>query len=212
MRETATAGITTALSSAMENCFATNRSDQGVRCMKTDMSLKYENRENTASEAEKETKVIEQTDAHAVYAPVSGKTVSMEEIPDPTFSQGILGWTMGIEPSDGAVRALFEGKVVQAADTGHAVGLVSRDGMELLIHVGVDTVDMGGTGFDMKVKEGEEVKAGQLLLTFDRKAVADAGHSDVAVVIVLNPDDYTSVGRTAEGAVVSGEKIIQASK
>lgn len=176
------------------------------------LSLKYENRTGAAPETEEETKLIEQTEAHAVYAPVSGRAVAMEDIPDPTFSQGILGWTMGIEPSDGVVRAPFDGTVVQAADTGHAVGLVSADGMELLIHVGVDTVDMGGTGFDIKVKEGDGVKAGQLLMTFDRKAIADAGHPDVAVVIVLNPDDYTSIERTAEGTVASGTKIIQASK
>ena len=108
--------------------------------------------------------------------------------------------------------ASFDGKVVQAADTGHAIGLVSADGMELLIHVGVDTVDMGGTGFDIKVKEGDGVKAGQLLMTFDRKAIADAGHPDVAVVIVQNPDDYASIVRTAEGTVESGTKVIQASK
>ena len=176
------------------------------------LSLKYENRTGAAPETEEETKLIEQTEAHAVYAPVSGRVVAMEDIPDTTFSQGILGWTMGIEPSDGVVRAPFDGTVVQAADTGHAVGLVSADGMELLIHVGVDTVDMGGTGFDIKVKEGDGVKAGQLLMTFDRKAIADAGHPDVAVVIVLNPDDYTSIERTAEGTVASGTKIIQASK
>ncbi|MCI8586476.1 MAG: PTS transporter subunit EIIC [Lachnospiraceae bacterium] len=176
------------------------------------LSLKYENRTDGASEAEKETHLIEQTEAHAVYAPVSGKAVAMEDIPDPTFSQGILGWTIGIEPTDGVVRAPFDGKVVQAADTGHAIGLVSADGMELLIHVGVDTVDMGGTGFDIKVKEEDEVKAGQLLMTFDRKAIADAGHPDVAVVIVQNPDDYASIVRTAEGTVESGTKVIQASK
>ena len=176
------------------------------------LSLKYEKQTSTAEGEEKETDVIEQTDAHAVYAPVSGKAVSMEDIPDPTFSQGILGWTMGIEPTEGIVRAPFNGKVVQAADTGHAVGLVSTDGMELLIHVGVDTVDMGGTGFDMKVKEEDEVKAGQRLMTFDRRAVADAGHPDVAVIIVLNPDDYSSIERTAKGMVTSGAKAIQAAK
>lgn len=173
------------------------------------LTLKYENKKE---ELKENPVVIEKTEANIVYAPVSGSIVTMENIPDPTFCAGVLGWTMGINPSDGIVYAPFNGKIEQAADTGHAVGLVSEDGLEILIHVGVDTVEMGGVGFDMKVKEGDEVKAGQMLMTFDRKAIADAGHPDIAVVIVLNVDDYQSVKLTTEGTVVAGTKIIQASK
>lgn len=173
------------------------------------LSLKYENKEAVSEE---KPVVMEQTEKGAVYAPVKGNVVAMEEIPDPTFSAGVLGWTIGIEPTEGVVRAPFDGKIEQAAETGHAVGLVSEDGLELLIHVGVDTVEMGGTGFDMRVKEGDEVKAGQILMTFDRKAIADAGHPDVAVVIVLNADDFASVELTAEGTVEAGAKVIQTSK
>lgn len=176
------------------------------------LSLKYENKADKVEEAGKTAAVIiENTEENTVYAPVSGKVVTMEEIPDATFSQGVLGWTIGIEPTDGIVRAPFDGKVVQAAGTGHAVGLVSTDGMELLIHVGVDTVEMGGIGFDMKVKEEDTVKAGQVLMTFDRKAISDAGHPDVVVVIVLNADEYISMEMTAEGTVDAGTKVIQAS-
>lgn len=177
------------------------------------LSLKYENRNETQKgNSEAVPVMVPDIEAGAAYAPVSGKVASMEEIPDPTFSAGVLGWTMGIEPLDGKVYAPFNGRVEQAADTGHAVGLVSEDGLEILIHVGVDTVEMGGAGFDMKVKEGDEVKAGQLLLAFDRKAIADAGHPDIAVVIVLNADDYQSVELAAEGTVKAGTKIIQATK
>ena len=136
----------------------------------------------------------------------------MGDIPDPTFSEGVLGWTMGLYPEDGIVRAPFTGKIVQVSDTGHAIGLEGNDGMELLIHVGVDTVEMGGMGFEPKVKEGDEVNAGQELLIFDRKAVADAGHPDVVVVIVLNADDYTATELVAAGTVAAGTKIIQLKK
>lgn len=176
------------------------------------LSLKYETAGKASEMTEDTEAVIENTESNAVYAPVGGKVVEMEEIPDATFSQGILGWTIGIEPADGTVRAPFDGRVIQAADTGHAVGLVSTDGMELLIHVGVDTVEMGGTGFDIKVKEEDSVKAGQVLMTFDRKAIADAGHPDVAVVIITNADDYASIEKTAGGTVEAGTKVIQASK
>lgn len=173
------------------------------------LSLKFE---KSVEIQVQETAAIENEEKNTVYAPVNGKIVEMGDIPDPTFSEGVLGWTMGIYPEDGIVRAPFTGKIVQVSDTGHAIGLEGNDGMELLIHVGVDTVEMGGMGFDPKVKEGDEVNAGQELLVFDRKAVADAGHPDVVVVIVLNADDYTATELVAEGTVVAGTKIIQLKK
>lgn len=173
------------------------------------LSLKFEKSVEIQAQ---ETAAIENEEKNTVYAPVNGKIVEMGDIPDPTFSEGVLGWTMGIYPEDGIVRAPFTGKIVQVSDTGHAIGLEGNDGMELLIHVGVDTVEMGGMGFDPKVKEGDEVNAGQELLVFDRKAVADAGHPDVVVVIVLNADDYTATELVAEGTVVAGTKIIQLKK
>lgn len=173
------------------------------------LSLKFEKSVEIQAQ---ETAAIENEEKNTVYAPVNGKIVEMGDIPDPTFSEGVLGWTMGIYPEDGIVRAPFTGKIVQVSDTGHAIGLEGNDGMELLIHVGVDTVEMGGMGFDPKVKEGDEVNAGQELLVFDRKAVADAGHPDVVVVIVLNADDYTATELVAEGTVAAGTKIIQLKK
>lgn len=171
------------------------------------LSLKFEKSVEIQAQ---ETAAIENEEKNTVYAPVNGKIVEMGDIPDPTFSEGVLGWTMGIYPEDGIVRAPFTGKIVQVSDTGHAIGLEGNDGMELLIHVGVDTVEMGGMGFDPKVKEGDEVNAGQELLVFDRKAVADAGHPDVVVVIVLNADDHTVTELVAEGT--AGTKIIQLKK
>lgn len=173
------------------------------------LSLKFE---KSVEMQAQEAAVIEHEEKNTVYAPVNGKIVEMGDIPDPTFSEGVLGWTMGIYPEDGTVRAPFTGKVVQVSDTGHAIGLEGNDGMELLIHVGIDTVEMGGMGFEPKVKEGDEVNAGQELLIFDRKAVADAGHPDVVVVIVLNADDYTATELVAAGTVAAGTKIIQLKK
>lgn len=173
------------------------------------LSVKFEKRADIQVQ---EAAVIENEEKNTVYAPVNEKVVEMGDIPDPTFSEGVLGWTMGIYPEDGIVRAPFTGKIVQVSDTGHAVGLEGNDGIELLIHVGVDTVEMGGKGFDPKVKEGDEVNAGQELLVFDRKAVADAGHPDVVVVIVLNADDYTATELVAEGTIAAGTKMIQLKK
>ena len=169
------------------------------------LSLKYEN-------AEKEVKAItiENIEKNTVYAPINGKVIAMEKIPDPTFSAGVLGKTMGIEPSDGIVYAPFDGTIAHAADTGHALGFVSSDGLELLIHVGVDTVEMGGTGFELKVKSGDAIKAGQPLLVFDRKAVANAGHPDTVIVVVLNGDNYTEITFVPEGDIKAGQTIMEA--
>lgn len=125
----------------------------------------------------------------AVCAPVSGSAVPSEEIPDETFAAGVLGRGVGIQPSEGLVVAPFDAEISTVADTMHAVGLTSPEGVELLIHVGVDTVAMNGDGFQCFVREGQRVKAGEKLIAFDRDKIAAAGHPDVVVVLVTNADD-----------------------
>ncbi|MEY8388330.1 glucose PTS transporter subunit IIA [Oscillospiraceae bacterium 38-13] len=126
----------------------------------------------------------------AVYAPVSGTVIPSEEIPDETFAAGVLGRGVGIQPVEGVITAPFDGEISTVAETRHAVGLSSPDGMEVLIHVGVDTVAMNGDGFAALVQEGQKVRAGETLLTFDRAKIAAAGHPDVVVMLVTNSDDY----------------------
>ena len=134
-----------------------------------------------------------------VYAPVAGTVIPFAEIPDETFAAGVLGRGVGVQPSEGVVRAPFDGEINTVAETRHAVGLSSPDGMELLIHVGVDTVAMNGDGFAALVQEGQKVRAGEPLLTFDRAKIAAAGHPDCVVVLVTNSDDYEDLTiRTGE--------------
>ncbi len=127
-----------------------------------------------------------------VLQPVPGKVIAREEIPDETFATGILGDGVGIVPSDGVVVAPFDGVVTSIFDTKHAVTL-EAGGMELLIHVGVNTVNMGGDGFKGFVEDGQEVKAGQKLIEFDSKKIKDAGYSDVVAVLLTNSDDLEGV-------------------
>ena len=143
-----------------------------------------------------------------VYAPVSGAAIPSEEIPDETFAAGVLGRGVGIRPSEGVVVAPFDGEISTVAETRHAVGLSSPDGMELLIHVGVDTVAMNGDGFTCFVQEGQQVKAGDKLIVFDRDKIAAAGHTDVVAVLVTNSDDYGDVS-IQPGPCKALEQVIQ---
>ena len=128
-----------------------------------------------------------------VYAPVSGTVIPSEEIPDETFAAGVLGRGVGINPDMGIVVAPFDGEISSVTETHHAVGVTSPDGIELLIHVGVDTVAMNGDGFECLVQEGQQVKAGDKLIIFDRDKIAAAKHPDCVVVLVTNTDDYENL-------------------
>lgn len=144
----------------------------------------------------------------AVYAPTSGKVIPSEEIPDETFATGVLGQGVGIQPDNGIIVAPFDGEISSVAETKHAVGISSPDGMELLIHVGVDTVAMNGDGFECFVEEGKQVKAGDKLIAFDREKIAAAGHPDVVVVLVTNSDDYDNIS-IQTGTCNILDKVIQ---
>ena len=130
--------------------------------------------------------------AGTVLQPVKGNVIAREAIPDDTFASGVLGDGVGIEPEDELVVAPFDGTISSVADSQHAVG-VEANGMEMLIHVGVDTVNMKGDGFACLVKEGDEVKAGQPLIRFDRAKIKAAGYSDTVAVLLTNSDDLEGV-------------------
>lgn len=148
----------------------------------------------------------------AVYAPAEGTVIPLEEFPDEVFSQGILGPGCGILPTGKLVTAPFHGTVIQATDTLHAIGLQSDNGLELLIHVGVDTVDMGGKGFRYHVKHGQRVRLGDPLIGFDREVIRAAGHSDAIAVVVTNADEYAAVELQTTQAVSGGALILKARK
>lgn len=149
-----------------------------------------------------------QAAAHTLYAPMTGTVIPLEEVPDETFSSGILGQGLAIWPDDSAVLAPFDGTVIQTVDSRHALGLCSADGMEVLIHVGIDTVDMNGQGFTLHCKEGDQIQRGQHLLTFDPKAIQAAGHPAVTVVVVTNSDDYQSIQTVKTGPTASMDPVL----
>lgn len=141
-------------------------------------------------------------------AVAAGTFVPMDQIPDAVFSAGVLGTCCGVEPEEGRVTAPISGKVTQVADTLHAVGL-EAGGMEILIHVGVDTVDMNGRGFSCKVNVGQPVEKGQELLTMDLKEIQAAGHPTTVILAVTNSDEFAAVEAVASGKVSSGEPVLR---
>lgn len=156
---------------------------------------------------EKREKVVN-CEKNAIYSPMAGNVIPMDKIPDPVFAEGVLGKCCGIEPAGSSICAPFDGTVEAVAETKHAIGLRSVDGVELLIHVGIDTVKMNGSGFDVKVQAGDSIRCGQLLMEIDREAIKLAGYTDTTIVIVSNTNEYASVNLLKEGTCTQLEKII----
>ncbi len=169
----------------------------GIAFVLTNMLWKEEEKKKPAATPAAEIKVPENTviscSAGIVKAPAMGAVIAREDIEDATFASGVLGDGVGIKPAAGYIVAPFDGEITSVADSKHAIGLSTPSGMELLIHVGVDTVAMNGDGFDPQVAEGDQVKAGQLLLNFDIDKIKAANHPDTVVVLLTNADDYDDV-------------------
>ena len=177
----------------------------------------YEDEKEVASEVATERLVQEETTGNipvapqneTIQTPIVGDVVALENVDDPVFSSGAMGQGIAVKPSQGVVYAPADAEVSIAFATGHAYGLKTANGAEILIHVGIDTVTMNGEGFEQKVSQGDKVKAGDVLGTFDSNKIAAAGLDDTTMVIVTNTADYASVTPVASGSVVKGDAIIE---
>ena len=154
--------------------------------------VKKEAKVFTAPEA-----VVMTTEAGEIISPINGKVIAAAEIPDPMFAQETMGPSVGVEPEEGVVYAPFDGSVMMLFPTKHAIGLVSEGGMEVLVHVGVDTVQMNGDGFEALVEQGAAIKKGDKLLTFDIDKIREAGHPATVIVALTNGFDYKDIKKAA---------------
>ena len=157
------------------------------------------------------TRKIIETEPGMIYNPVQGVYVPLEQIPDTVFSKGVLGKGCGIEPAEERIYAPFNGTVSLVPKTRHAVGVTSDDGIELLIHVGMDTVEMNGAGFIPKVTVGQKVKCSDILLDFDKVAIQAAGHATVIVIVVMNTKEFTDVLPVNSGAIERSAPLLKVS-
>ena len=177
----------------------------------------YEDEKEVATEVATERLVQEETTGNIpatlqneiLVTPIVGDVVALADVNDPVFSSGAMGQGIAVKPSQGVVYAPADAEVSIAFPTGHAFGLKTTDGAEVLIHVGIDTVSMNGEGFEAKVAQGDKVKAGDVLGTFDSNKIAAAGLDDTTMVIVTNTADYASVAPVATGSVAKGDAVIE---
>lgn len=123
-----------------------------------------------------------------VFAPLSGKMVAIEEVPDPVFSQKMMGDGIAIEPNEGVVVSPVDGEIIQLFHTKHAIGIRSKSGAEILIHIGLETVNMNGEGFEAHVQEGDKVKVGDKLITCDLNLIKEKAASTITPMVITNGD------------------------
>lgn len=144
-----------------------------------------------------------------ILAPVSGESVPLSEVPDEVFAEGMAGEGGAIVPdAGGEALAPVSGTLVKLFEGGHAFGIETDDGIELIVHVGLDTIEMQGGGFEKIATEGDEVEAGQPIVRFDLEEIRAAGYDPVTPVVVTNPEDHP-VRNLRSGAVRAGEPLFE---
>ncbi|MBR1384606.1 MAG: PTS glucose transporter subunit IIA, partial [Ruminococcus sp.] len=151
-------------------------------------------------------------DDTCVYSPLKGAAVAMADVPDETFAADVLGMGAAVDPTEGKVVAPADGDVSTLFDTHHAIGLTLDNGMELLIHVGINTVELNGEGYTAHIAEGEHFTRGQTLITFDKALIESKGYKTITPVIITNADDYSEVVKAADGDVTYLDKLISTKK
>ncbi|HFI0230787.1 TPA: glucose PTS transporter subunit IIA [Streptococcus suis] len=170
-----------------------------------------------SASAQETAKTLEEAETGLVaeetlVSPLSGDVVALENVNDPVFSSGAMGKGLAVKPTEGVVYAPADAEVTIAFETGHAYGLKTASGAEILIHIGIDTVSMNGNGFEKLVAAGDKVKAGTPLAKFDAAKIAEAGLDDTTMIIVTNTADFTEVTPLAEGTIAHGVDFLKVAK
>ena len=174
------------------------------------VAVKAEEKKEEVKEESKKTDSVSLVDK--VYAPVKGNIVKLENVEDEAFSSGAMGKGIAIDPAEGKVYAPFDGIIETAFPTKHAIGLTSDKGVELLIHVGMDTVKLNGEHFTSHIEEGQKIKKGDLLLEFNIEGIKKAGYPVITPVIVTNSDDYKDVAAADAASINAGDDLLEIKK
>jgi len=159
----------------------------------------------------KEAKQVEMPEADGkdiLASPVSGEVVALSEVPDPTFAEKMMGDGLAIKPSKGLILAPIHGEIMQLFHTKHAIGIKTVNGIEILIHIGIETVNMKGEGFKSFVKEGDQVAKGDKLIEFDMDLVNEKAESTITPIIITNGDKVSSIDKNENQEAIAGETTI----
>jgi sugar PTS system EIIA component len=143
-----------------------------------------------------------------IISPMTGKVVRLEDVPDKVFSQKLVGDGIAIEPAEGRVVSPLEGEVIQLFPTKHAIGIRGKNGLEVLIHIGLDTVELNGEGFQGHVEQGDKVQIGDLLLTVDMELIKKKSYNLISPVVITNSDMVDSITKSEENFVYSGKSVL----
>jgi sugar PTS system EIIA component len=144
----------------------------------------------------------------AIHAPLTGTLKSLEEVPDPVFSQKMMGDGVAIEPTVGKVVSPVEGEIMQVFPTKHAVGIKAKNGAEILIHIGLETVSMEGEGFEAHVSEGKKVNIGETLITYDLDLVKEKAKSTITPILITNGDNMGELVKKDASTVTAGQEEV----
>lgn len=158
--------------------------------------------------------LFKKKEAEKIYAPLNGKIVKLEEVPDPVFSQKMMGEGIAIQPTEGKVVSPVDGKIVQVMDSKHAIGIEDTSGNEILIHVGLETVELKGEGFNLHIQVGDSVTVGQLLMEFDLAYIEANAKSSVTPMVITNSgtSEKSFTLTNEQQAIASETVLIQAQK
>lgn len=160
------------------------------------------------TEAKNEAKRVSDKQDQIVFAPIDGHSIDLSEVNDQVFSTKMMGDGAAIVPTDGTIYAPVDGEITVAYETKHAYGIKSADGAEVLIHVGIDTVNLKGEHFTSNVTQGQKIKKGDILGTADLKAIQEAGYDTTVMVIITNTMNYEGVARIEQTDVKHGDDLI----
>ena len=144
-----------------------------------------------------------------IGCPIEGEVVSIKEVNDPTFSQEMLGKGIAIKPNKGRVVAPVDGEIAMIFETKHAVSILTEQGAEILIHIGLDTVKLKVENFNSHVKAGDKVKAGDLLIEFDKEKIIQAGYDTITPMVICNSFEYAQVNQTTLGDIQELTSVIE---
>ncbi|EKV57261.1 PTS transporter subunit IIABC [Brachyspira hampsonii] len=202
----------TVIKSRLEDYLHDPISDEEVSVNTANTAAETVKQEEKKEENKKSENKASSSSVDKVYSPIKGNIIKLESVKDEAFSSGAMGKGIAIEPTEGKVYAPYDGIIETAFPTKHAIGLTSDNGIELLIHVGMDTVQLGGAYFISHIEEGQKVKKGDLLLEFDIEKIRGAGYPTLTPVIVTNSDDYTEVTAVNVHSINVGDDLIEVKK